>query len=646
MEYDYIFLLQDPCSLGDKSRKKSMGPRHQLSKKILGCVIVCFTLLVPCSSWAVEPTVACGSDHSLALKDDGTVWAWGYNNYGQLGNGSTSNNFTPVQVNSLIDVVAICGGSYHSLALKEDGTVWAWGYGGVGQLGNGSTSNSSTPVQVSNLIDVVAISCGAYHSLALKEDGTFWAWGYNDYGQLGNGSKSNSSTPIHISSLMVASISGGGNHSLALKEDGTAWAWGYNNYGQLGNGSKSNSSTPVQVNSLTDVVAINGGGSRSLALKEDGTVWAWGYGGSGQLGNGSTSDSSTPVQVSSLTDIVAIHCSGYFSLALKEDGTVWAWGNGDYGRLGNGSTSNQSTPVQVSSLTDVVAINGGGRNSLALKKDGTVWAWGEGQHGNLGNGSTSNSSTPVQVSDLNLGSSVDLQTPDNEGDLDLKKIADYTSDYSALTKIWHKQSAMAFSERTEFLKGVMNATPTVAQTATYTNSALRWSYASIKALAGDAAIDFAVESTCHLLKMQMLTYIPDQETVDIIAETLCVIPEIAVALATPDPLAKLANMTSLVAKTLFNDVFVMYEQLSYYSVIFRLNEGIIAQNYLDLYYKCEGDDIEIRSKLGLSRGASIEKVYYAIGEKVMADGKYSPDFVTELIVNNHSLVEELYNSTH
>jgi len=383
----------------------------------------------------------------------GTVWAWGYNYYGQLGNGTTNTSLpydvtTPGQVGNLTGVVAVAGGAYHTLALKSDGTVWAWGFNGDGELGNGTTTNTTTPVQVrdpndpsGNLTGVVAIAAGFYTSFALKSDGTLWGWGLNRYGEVGNGTTNITSpygiyTPVQVINLTgVVAVASGGNHSFALKSDGTVWAWGSGGYGQLGNGNDdpgtgNATNRPIQVvdpsdptGYLTGVAAIASGADHSLALKSDGTVWAWGDNQYGQLGNGSTTplDGSappgiaTPGQVSNLTGIVAISGGGDHCLALKSDGTVWAWGHNIFGELGDGETNPNppygvDIPLQVlapsgygSNLTGVVAIAAGGDFSLALKSDGTVWAWGDNEYGELGNGTTNiapppyGSYTPVQV---------------------------------------------------------------------------------------------------------------------------------------------------------------------------------------------------------------------------------------------------------
>jgi len=262
--------------------------------------------------------------------------------------------FPQSKVNATDDVfLMLAGGIYHTLALRSDGTVWAWGQNGAGQLGDGTTTNRKTPVRVLELTDVVGVA-GSNHSLALKSDGTVWAWGYNNSGQLGDGTTTDRNTPVQVLGITgVVSIAAGTWHNLALKNDGTVWAWGYNNNGQLGDGTTTLRTTPVQVLGITGVVSIAAGSWHSLAFKNDGTVWAWGYNNYGQLGDGTTTQRNTPVQVSGLTGIAGLTgvvdiAAGYFhSLALKSDGTVWAWGSNSEGLLGNGYTTNSNTPVQV-----------------------------------------------------------------------------------------------------------------------------------------------------------------------------------------------------------------------------------------------------------------------------------------------------------
>ncbi|MBI5187374.1 MAG: chitobiase/beta-hexosaminidase C-terminal domain-containing protein [Nitrospinae bacterium] len=353
----------------------------------------------------VTTSIGGGYFHTLAFKSTGSIWAWGWNAAGQLGDGTTTDRISPVQVaTGLTGISAMEGGWSFTVALKNDGTVWAWGNNGAGELGNGSTTNSSSPVQVTSLTGITAIAVGMGHSLALKSDGTVWAWGYNGFapGLLGDGTTTNRSTPVQVSGLTgVVAIDVGYYHSLALKSDGTVWAWGSNTSGQLGDGSTTSRSTPVQVSGLTGVNIIGAGGTYSLAVKTNGTVWAWGSNTSGELGDGTgtvVGQRLTPsAAATGLTGVTALACAHQHTLALKSDGTVWAWGSNTSGQLGDGSTTIRYSPVQVSGLSSVTAVARGYQFSLALKSDGTVWGWGVGGMGQFGNGTTTNSYTPVQA---------------------------------------------------------------------------------------------------------------------------------------------------------------------------------------------------------------------------------------------------------
>lgn len=266
--------------------------------------------------------VASGGNHSLALTSDGVVWAWGANTYGELGNGTNGSTNVPTQVNGLSNVVAIAGGGYPlggsdtSLALKSDGTVWAWGDNQYGELGVGSTQNSNVPIQVSGVTGAVAVAAGAYHSLALMSDGTVWTWGSNQYGQLGNGTNTDSNVPVQVPGLTgIVAIAGGFYHSMALKSDGTVWTWGQNSDGQLGDGGNAISNVPLEIGGLTGIVSIAAGGNNSMALSSSGSAYAWGANKNGQLGNGSQTGSNVPVGVTDITGAVAISAGAYHSLA-------------------------------------------------------------------------------------------------------------------------------------------------------------------------------------------------------------------------------------------------------------------------------------------------------------------------------------------
>jgi len=345
------------------------------------------------------PTLAGGGSHSLALRSDGTVWAWGSNWGGTLGDGTDTNRRTPVQVTGLSDVTTISAGYGHSLAQRSDGTVWAWGQGSEGRLGDGATTNRATPVQVTGLSDVTAISAGYGHSLALRSDGTVWAWGRNRVGQLGDGTTNDRHVPVRVTGLSgVTAISAGFGHSLAQRSDGTVWAWGQNGVGQLGDGSATDRRTPVRVSGLSNATAVSAGYGFSLALRSDGTVWAWGRSIEGQLGDGTTNNRHTPVRVTGLSDVTAISAGRDHSLTLRSDGTVWAWGRNVEGQLGDSTVVARRTHAQrVSGLSNLTGVSAGNGISLALRSDGTVWAWGWNLDGQLGDGTTTLRQTPGLV---------------------------------------------------------------------------------------------------------------------------------------------------------------------------------------------------------------------------------------------------------
>jgi alpha-tubulin suppressor-like RCC1 family protein len=333
--------------------------------------------------------ISAGYGHNLVMKDDQTFWSWGSNVSGQLGNGSATKRYSPVQTLALTDVDMVSAGLEHTIALHAEGSVWAWGSNEKGQLGNGTTTNETSPCQLPDLSNISSIASGASHNIALADDGTVWAWGDNDSGQLGDGTTTSRSSPIQTNGLSnITLIEAGGKHSLALKNDGTVWAWGANDSKQLGDGTTTSRNSPVQISDLSNITLFSAGTSHNLALRNDGTVWTWG-------------NWNNPNQVSILSSITLIAAGGNHSLALKDDGTVWAWGDNWAGQLGNGNTETyESSPVQVSDLSNITMIAAGESHSLALKDDGTVWAWGANWDGQLGDGTYTSRSTPLQIMGL------------------------------------------------------------------------------------------------------------------------------------------------------------------------------------------------------------------------------------------------------
>jgi alpha-tubulin suppressor-like RCC1 family protein len=415
-------------------------PFHHLKKQpvmehfkhlFIGLLVSVAAIMLPQGSTGQPTTwktVAAGGSHSLAVKSDGTAWAWGGNDYGQLGIGNTTaDRTTPVQVlgpnatGYLTNVVAVAGGYFFSIALKSDGTVWAWGSNGDGQLGDGTTTNRNTSVQVRGqggtgyLTNVIAVAAGAYHALALKSDGTVWAWGYNGDGQLGVGNTS-SITPVQVRGqggtgylTGVVAIAAGTYHTVALKNDGTVWAWGGNDYGQLGDNTTTPHNTPVQVKGagavgyLEGIIAVAVGYGHNVAIKNGGTVFSWGRNDDGQLGNNTTTDRTIPVQVVGsggkgfLTNVVSVACGYSHSAAVKSDGTVWGWGSNGDGQLSDGSTTQRNVPVAATVNTGgAVAIAAGCFSShTILLRSGqtTLFLTGNNSDGQLGDGTTTDRST-------------------------------------------------------------------------------------------------------------------------------------------------------------------------------------------------------------------------------------------------------------
>lgn len=341
--------------------------------------------------------VSAGSEHTVAIDSSNSVWAWGSNSAGNVGDGTLTQRKRPVKVQGLTDVISVSASSNFTLALKSDGTVWSWGSNHVGQLGDGTKDARLTPVQVQGLEHVTAIATGGNFSMALKSDGTVWVWGGNESGQLADGTLDPRTTPISVNISNVQAITAGASHSLVLLMDGTVWAWGDNLVGQIGNGkSNARSSTPEKL-TISNVKEISAGGYHTVAVKNDGTVWAWGRNVIGEVGDGTTDMRTAPVQVNGLVGITSVEGGSNYSLALQDDGTVWAWGSNVDGQLGDGSNNDRLSPVKMNPAGTATKLSASNSHSMVLMQDGTLWGTGLNSAGQLGEGTNSNSNTLIQV---------------------------------------------------------------------------------------------------------------------------------------------------------------------------------------------------------------------------------------------------------
>jgi len=323
--------------------------------------------------------VASGANHVLAVKSDGTLLAWGWNGSGQLGIGSTqASHPIPAAVPGLDFVKAVAAGRYHSLALRADGTVWSWGLNSDGQLGDGTLTRRNAPAQVPGLANVIAIAAGGRHSLALLANGNVLAWGANESGQVGDGTTTRRTTPLLVSTLgSTIAIAAGGAHSLAIRADGSVAAWGANGLGQLGIGTTADSLLPVAVTALgTGVGLIAAGEGHSLAVKAGGALYAWGNNLNSQLGNGNNANQASPVLLASPSQVTAIAGGARHSAALTAERKLHVWGDNFFGQVGNrsGNYSPQSGALNV------------------LRGDTVISAGASGSGDGIGTGSNSGSS--------------------------------------------------------------------------------------------------------------------------------------------------------------------------------------------------------------------------------------------------------------
>lgn len=353
-------------------------------------------------------TAAGGASESFLIDGSGTLWAWGDNFWGQLGDGTTENRPLPVKV--MEGVRSVSAGDCHTYAVLEDNTLWAWGRN-VSNSFPGMDDLASSPTPIKIMDDVASASTGVCTHLAVKTDGSLWAWGK----YIGNRSNKQISTPQNIMNNVAAACTGYG-HNLALQTDGSLWAWGQNYYGEIGDGTGRDRLSPVQV--LDNVASMSAGYNFSAAVKTDGTLWTWGRNWQGELGDGTiwvwgpnwewhspdpeeeellqdtlaawiemwgpqaNRDRSVPAKV--LDGVRSVYASNNNTYALRKDSSLWAWGNNRYGGVGDGTELDRLLPVRV--MTDVEQVGVGWDHVLARKTDGSLWTWGGNVSGQLGNG--------------------------------------------------------------------------------------------------------------------------------------------------------------------------------------------------------------------------------------------------------------------
>jgi alpha-tubulin suppressor-like RCC1 family protein len=463
-----------------------------------------------CSLLSGVKSLSNAGSHGLALMQDTSVWSWGVGSFGLLGDGVVTSHVvaSPKKIQGFTGVVAVASGYLHSVALRSDGTVWAWGSNTSGQLGNGTTNDSGVPMQVAGLTGITSIAAGKNHSLARRNDGAVFAWGDNTFGQLGDGTQTDRWSPVRLTGFTASSVSANDNHSLAIRADGTLWGWGDGtSLGLVSPGIIQYVTAPAKLVSFTNVVQVSnqyglngilradgtvwylgsglagryggnlisdvetqfvlpkpaigvavgqdhvmvllndgtvqvmGGNSNSelgrpdltssdpfvapdagpgctfatqkllttgqriangrtltMIVRGDGTVWGAGSNDLGQMGIGLISNPvRTARQVPGLSGMAGVSTRNKHVLAVGADGRVWSWGSNSLGQIGDGTFTNRLSPVLVPGLTGVKRVAAGGNHSLALKQDGTVWGWGSNGVGELGTGVPIPTLVPTQT---------------------------------------------------------------------------------------------------------------------------------------------------------------------------------------------------------------------------------------------------------
>ena len=354
-------------------------------------------------------TISAGYRHVCAILDDGSVSCWGWNDYGQLGDGTTTAQNTPTQTSSLGEgrtAVVISTAQYHTCAILDDGSVSCWGKNTNGQLGDGTTIDRNTPTQTSSLGEgrtAVALDVGSFHTCAILDDGSVSCWGENAQGQLGDGTNNGQNIPTQTSSLGInrtaVAITSGHRYTCIILDEGSVSCWGFNSWGQLGDGTNVDRNTPTQTFSLgTDrtAVAITAGWAHTCAILDDGSVSCWGHNDNGQLGDGTTTARNTPTQTYSLGSgriAITITAGLNHACAILDDGSISCWGNNYYGQLGDGTNTDRNTPTSISFPEiyftferQAVKISVGESHTCAVLDNGSVSCWGLGSSGQLGTG--------------------------------------------------------------------------------------------------------------------------------------------------------------------------------------------------------------------------------------------------------------------
>jgi len=370
---------------------------------------------------AGQPAViSAGLYHTAAVKADGSLWVWGLDEHGQVGNGKSGASSadarsvyqaSPVKV--MDSAASVSAGASNTIAIKAGGgSLWAWGENAYGLAGAsaflkkepaGTAKNNDVLTPFNTMVTgVSAVSVSDGYAMAIIS-GSLWAYGRNNAGQLGDGSAKDRAFPVHIMDS-VAAVATGSAFTMALKTDGSLWIWGDNSRGQLGSGKTGGyNASPQKI--MDSVAVIAAGGYHAMAVKTDGALWAWGYNNTGQLGDGTATSRNTPVKI--MGSVAAVSAGVSHSCAIKTDGSLWAWGGNGFGQIGDGAGGSKNanskkgdyTAAPIKIMDSAAAVSAGGYHTAAVKADGSLWAWGDNEYGQLGDGTQTERHNPVKIMD-------------------------------------------------------------------------------------------------------------------------------------------------------------------------------------------------------------------------------------------------------
>ena len=343
--------------------------------------------------------VSAGYGHTVAIADDGRLWAWGDNYSGKLGDGTNTSIKTPKQINTSRKFTQVSAGYSFTVAIDDGGNLWTWGWNGGGQLGDGTNEAKNAPVQIAPGRKFVQISAGTAHTVAIDSGGNLWTWGMNNFGQLGDGTNTDRNEPVQIQpGVKFIQVAAGSDQTLAIADDNRLWTWGRNDYGQLGDGTNTDRTKPVRIMPDVKFTQVAAGDYHTVAIDGDDSLWTWGANSEGQLGDGTNTERNVPAQIPIKTKFIQISAGWGHTVAITdENDNLWAWGANHHGQMAYGMNESVNTPTHISTKMKFTQLSAGAFYTMGINDGGALWAWGDNFYGQLGDGTTISRDFPVRI---------------------------------------------------------------------------------------------------------------------------------------------------------------------------------------------------------------------------------------------------------